>query len=331
MVESNIPIETERAASRSSTRREFLGTVAAGSALAGAIGLGAAPPAAAGAAAGADGSKADLLPAIQLGPHRVTRLILGGNPIYGYSHFNGIFDRHLRDYHTPERVEGLLRAAEAAGINTWQNSHAPRTLEDVERCRSAGIRFHWLLLGKPDWDRQPEIIAEAAKKKPIGIAPHGSLAERLHRAGKIDELKDLLKRIRDTGVLVGLSSHNPAVIELAEEKGWDIDYHMCCLYYLTRPREEKEKLLGEVPMGEIYLPSDRERALKTVRAAKKPCLVYKVFAAGRSDLSPEGIQRTLKATLAAIKPSDAMIVGMFQEFGDQVSANARAVREASVR
>src|SRR2546421_1438469 len=29
-------------------------------------------------------STSSLLPTIQLGPHRVTRLIIGGNPIYGY-------------------------------------------------------------------------------------------------------------------------------------------------------------------------------------------------------------------------------------------------------
>ncbi len=115
--------------------------------------------------------------------------------------------------------------------------------------------MHWLCLGKPDWDTRPELIDEAAKRKPIGIAPHGALAERLHRQEKLPVLTDLLKRIRDQGVLVGLSAHNPALIELAEEKGWDVDYYMCCLYYLTRPRTEFQKLLGDdLPLGEIYLP-----------------------------------------------------------------------------
>jgi thiamine monophosphate synthase len=34
----------------------------------------------------------------------------------------------------------------------------------------------------------------------------------------------LLKRIRDHGVLVGLSAHDPTLIETAEEKGWYVDY-----------------------------------------------------------------------------------------------------------
>src|SRR5262249_26314919 len=67
-----------------------------------------------------------------------------------------------------------------------------------------------------------------------------------------------------------------------QEKGWDVDYYMCCLYYLTRPREELHKLLGPaLPLGEIYLPTDPPRMFRVVKAVKKPCLVYKVLAAGR--------------------------------------------------
>ena len=81
-------------------------------------------------------------------------------------------------------------------------------------------------------------------------------------------------------VLVVNSPNNPtgavypldtitALIELAQEKGWDVDYFMCCLYYLTRPRDEFKKLLGEnLPLGEIYLPSDPPRMFATIKAAQ---------------------------------------------------------------
>src|SRR2546422_6628344 len=93
-----------------------------------------------------------LLPTISLGGHKVTRLIVGGNPIYGHSHFNRLYSQHLIDYHTPERVVELLRGCERAGINTWQNSYSERTLSDIDRVRSEGVPFHWLCLGKTDWD-----------------------------------------------------------------------------------------------------------------------------------------------------------------------------------
>src|SRR5262249_44498525 len=176
----------------------------------------------------------------------------------------------------------LLKRCEEVGVNTWQNSYAPRTLEDVERYRSNGGKMNWLMLGNSDWDKHPEKLEDAARHKPIGISPHGARNERLHRQKQPRTLTDMLKKIRDKGVLVGLSAHNPALIELAEEKGWDVDYYMCCLYYLTRPRDEFAQVLGkDLPLGEIYLPSDPPKMFKVVQAAKKPCLVYKVFAAGR--------------------------------------------------
>jgi hypothetical protein len=273
-----------------------------------------------------------LLPAIKLGKHAVTRLIIGGNPVYGYSHFNKILSRHMSEWHTPERVQALLKRCEEVGINTWQNSYAERSLQDVDRYREAGGKMNWLLLGKPDWDQYPDRIADAAKHKPIGIAPHGALAEKLHRQDKLNVLTDLLKRIRDQGVLVGLSAHNPAVLELAEEKGWDVDYYMCCLYYLTRPRTEYQQILGkELPLGEIYLPSDPPRMFKVVKATKKPCLVYKILAAGRRVGTPAEVRGCFAAAFDNIKPTDAVIVGMYQQTGDQVGENAAIVRELAAK
>jgi hypothetical protein len=304
----------------STTRRDFLHQTAGLAAALGAVG--------ATTAADPTTKTETTLPTIKLGTHSVTRLIIGGNPVYGYSHFNKLLSQHMTEWHTPERVVALMKRCEQAGINTWQNSYAERTLKDLERYRDQGGKMNWLCLGKPDWDQHPDHVEDAAKHKPIGIAPHGALAEKLHRQKKLDVLTDLLKRIRDTGVLVGLSAHNPAVIELAEEKGWKVDYYMCCLYYLTRPRDEFQKILGDdLPLGEIYLPSDPARMFKVVKAAKKPCLVYKVLAAGRRVSTKDEVRRCFKTAIENIKPTDAMIVGMYQQFGDQVGENAATVRE----
>lgn len=279
-------------------------------------------------ARGAAASSEPLLPTIKLGPHEVTRLIIGGNPIYGFSHFNNILSQYQTKWHTPERVVELIQHAEAKGINTWQNSYAESTLSDLDRYRAAGGNMHWLCLGKPDWDQQAQLIAEAAKRKPIGIAPHGALGERLHRQNKLGVLTDLLKRIRDAGVLVGLSAHDPGLIALSEEKGWDVDYYMCCLYYLTRPREETQKLLGgELPLGEVYLQSDPPRMFKVIQATRKPCLAYKILAAGRQVESPAQVRGCFETAFKNIKPTDAVIVGMYQQLSDQVGENAAIVRQ----
>jgi len=273
-----------------------------------------------------------LLPTIKIGSHEVTRLIIGGNPIYGHAHFNRILSQYQTSWHTPSRVVDLIQYAESKGINTWQNSYAERTLSDLDRYRAAGGKMNWLCLGKPDWDKKPELIADAAKRRPIGIAPHGALAERLHREQKLGVLIDLLKRIRDQGVQVGLSAHNPALIELAEEKGWDVDYYMCCLYYLTRPRDEFEKMMGgHLPLGEIYLPNDPPQMFKVIQKVRKPCLAYKLLAAGRRIDSPVQVQQAFEMTFTNIKSTDAVIVGMYQQLADQVSENVAIVRKICAR
>src|SRR6185436_8664175 len=74
-----------------------------------------------------------LLPTIRLGPHAVTRLIIGGNPIYGFSHFNKLFGEHQKAWHTPEHVVELLQHCEVKGLNTWQISYHERSVADLAR------------------------------------------------------------------------------------------------------------------------------------------------------------------------------------------------------
>ena len=64
---------------------------------------------------------------------------------------------------------------------------------------------------------------------------------------------------------------------------------------LTWPRDELQKLLGrDVPVGEVYLPSVRGRTFQVVQARRKPCLVYKVLAAGRRIGSPAEIRQCFR-------------------------------------
>ena len=138
--------------------------------------------------------------------------------------------------------------------------------------------------------------------------------------------------IRDRGVLVGLSVHDPRLIEIAEEKGFDVDYYMCSLYFRTRSNEEYRPILGnDLPLGEIYLPSDPPRMFKMIKATRKPCLAYKVLAAGRRVGSSDEVRRCFQEAFTNLKPTDAVIVGMYQQFGDQVGEDAALVREFGAR
>ena len=152
---------------------------------------------------------------------KITRLLIGSNPLYGYSHFNSLLDRTMREWMTPERRVETLHRAEAAGINTWQVHYNDPTIEDFRRYRDEGGKMHWLLLGDfalmTDW----RLIQQMAKLHPLGIAHHGNRTDERFRAGEMHLVRDFVKAVQDAGLPGGVSTHNPQVIAYIEEKGWN--------------------------------------------------------------------------------------------------------------
>jgi len=267
------------------------------------------------------------LPLVPFGPHKVSRLIAGANPIYGYSHFNYVFSAEMGEYHSTSRVLSFLRELERAGLSTWQASWSERLETDWLKYKNEGGKLQLLLLSRPTFNDEPEMLKRAIKLKPLGICQHGGTTNRYWDMGQLDRSLDYLKRIRDLGVMVGLSCHNPLEVEYAEEKRWDLDYYQTSLYYVNRPHAEFAKILGQVPHGEIYLPGDPPRMMETIRRTKKPCLTYKVLAAGRTVNSPKQVKERLEAALNGIKPTDPVIIGLYQRFNDQIGQTAQFVRE----
>ena len=171
---------------------------------------------------------------------------MGDNPIYGYSHFNQLLSGHQKEANTSDQVIATLRRAEEVGINAWQNSLTERSAADLQRYRDEGGAIHYFCLSPGGlWYDDPSQIDVAAGHGPIGMAPHGSgVAGRCLKENRLGHLRDILKRIRNTGAMVGLSVHNPRLIDIAEEEDWDIDYYMAALYYLEGAREEFERKFG---------------------------------------------------------------------------------------
>lgn len=284
-------------------------------------------PAASGGASGAilTPGSAITLPKTKIGERQVSRLVVGGNPFYGYSHFNRLFSTHMSEWATPERICEVLKHCERCGINTWQFSHDKRTMSDLARYRAEGGKIQWILLSHPPIENDHSLLKEVAKQQPVGVVHHGGSAERKRREGKLSEVRDFLKAVRDAGVPVGLSTHDPALLDQVESEGWDIDFYMTALYYLTRTPEQWKKELGTRPIGEIYLPEDPPRMFRAMRATRRPCLCYKVLAAGRLSDTPKQIDTAFQSTFNNIKPIDGMIIGMYPRFSDQVRENAERV------
>jgi len=93
-------------------RREFLKTGAAaamGSATAGSFAANALP-------VSGRQTTPDILPSVRLGTLDVSRLILGSNPFWGYSHKSAQLDQEMRTFHTDERIVRILDEAFVCGV-----------------------------------------------------------------------------------------------------------------------------------------------------------------------------------------------------------------------
>ncbi len=269
-----------------------------------------------------------LLPTIQLGPYAVSRLIVGANPINGGSHLSRFVNRQMVHYFTPERVQEMLRHCEALGINTWQSG--PGNLGAYLDHREHGGGIHYLSLARRDPD-DTGLILRLASEGVIGIAHHGEVTDVLWKRGEIDSVREYCQEVRDAGVMVGISTHIPDVVDHVISEGWDVDFFMCCVYERHRTREELKALLGDVPipLREVYLEGDPPRMFRAMQQTDKPCLAFKILAAGRLCDRQEWVSEAFESTFRQIKPNDAVIVGMYPEYEDQPAINAEYVRRFS--
>ncbi len=273
------------------------------------------------------------MPEISFGPHTISRLIVGGNQQVGASHQGRLMTIHMLEYFTVDQSVTFLRSCIAQGIDTWQANYVSEKVRDVVlKVREGGDEINLISITAPQflehekgWDKMLEL-------KPIGVYLWGMVTDRLFREGKIDSVRDFLSKIRDSGLQVGVGTHKPEAIEYTEEKGWDVDFYMAALYRWGRSREELLEVLPEVPYdgsdgSEIYFPSELPRMCETIRATPKTCLAFKLFAGGRTCNSPEQVGGVFENVLGSIKPTDAVVVGMYPRFTDEVTENADWVRK----
>ncbi|MBW7992337.1 MAG: hypothetical protein FVQ84_20305 [Planctomycetes bacterium] len=273
-------------------------------------------------------SSAPPLPTIRLGNHRVTRLIVGSNPISGYSYMGPILDRHMKEYFTPERIAEFLWACERQGINAHQFSRPEQMGPVFRKLRERGSKMNFICLHS---DRAPRISVEKVVNdtQPIAIVHHGGVTDKLFREGKSGEVRDFVKRVKDAGVLAGVSAHNPDCIKQIADEGWQVDFFMNCFYYLTRTPEELEKMPPVVTaqIGYSFFASDPMAMTKVVRQVDQPCLGFKILAAGRMCGKEHKVEAAFKFAFEHIKPTDGVIVGMYPRYQDQIRQNAQYTRK----
>ena len=296
------------------TRRTFLQSAIAASAIAAQSQEPSAPPRAA---------SEIQVPKMKFGKHEVSRLVAGCNPFYGFSHFNRGYDTAMREYFTPDRVRAVLHQCTRFGINTFNYYPGGRGLADFAAFLAEGGQMNLIVQGMGDFT--PSVKAF----QPMAIYCQGEIVDKAWQAGQMDTIREWCKKTRDTGSMIGVGTHKPEVIALCEEQGWDVDFYAGCVYNRTRTAEEWKKVLNSELVegqGDCYLQSDPPRMYKTMRATSKPCFAFKILAAGRV----ANVEQAFRTAYESIKPNDGVFIGLFPVARDEVRENAERVHRLLV-
>jgi hypothetical protein len=262
------------------------------------------------------------VPKMKFGNAEISRMVVGVNPMYGFAHYNANFARSMAEWYTQDRVCEVLHRANVYGINAFNYVNMGRAPQDLACFRSQGGKMH-LIIQVTAKDDPAELVRNL---KPLALQRRGEETDAAFKGGTMAVERDWCKRARDLGVLVGVGTHKPEVIDFCESQGWDVDFYAGCVYNRTRKPEEIRQMLNgemiEMP-GELYLRDDPARMYAVMRQTAKPCFAFKILAAGR--IADEGIAGAFRTAFQSIKPNDGVFVGMFPRYKDEVKENAEIV------
>ncbi|MGC9523387.1 MAG: hypothetical protein ACP5HG_16075 [Anaerolineae bacterium] len=239
---------------------------------------------------------------VQLGIVTVSRLILGGNPFSGFSHFTPALDREMLNWYTTARIKETMRQAEDLGVNTFlgrADRHIQRTL--IEYWNEGG-GIQWFAQTAPEFSSLSRNVAQAIATGASAVYLHGGQMDFLYAQDQLDIVRGFVQQVRDAGVAMGVAGHNPRVHAWANEN-LDLDFHMCS-YYNPTPRDKHAE---NIPGAKEHF-DDRDRAamVATIQELRAPAIHYKIFAAGRNDP-----QEAFAFVAKHLRPQDAVCIGVY--------------------
>ena len=257
----------------------------------------------------------------------ISRLIIGGNPFSGNSHVSGELDEAMLDYYSTRRIKDALFRSIECGINTVQARGDAHIIRIMREFRNEGGEMHFIGQTASEFGSFENSVRMLRRAGAYACYHHGTMTDILFKAGDTGALKQRLAVIRASGMAVGLGSHMPEVFHTAEREKWDVDFHMCCVHNISKVQRESSAVTGKANSGEPFDDEDRAVMYEFIRSTPKPCLAFKILGASRYCSTPETIRGAFQEAFDNIKPTDAIVVGMFQRDKDQVAENAALVSE----
>ena len=269
-----------------------------------------------------------MLPTIEIGGVTLSRLMVGGNPFSGNSHYSTQLNEEMLNYFTMENIKRTLHRCEQLSMQSFVVRGDAQMFAMVREYRSEGGKMNWIAQHAPEFGNYEAGIHKARQAGAQLIYLQGTITDALFKEGKYDEIKEKLKIIREAGFpAVGLGTHMPQVLDFADSEGWDVDYYMLSVYNLSRIDRVSSYASLSINIDEPFFEEDRVLAFDAIRKTNKPCIAFKVLGAGRRCTTREDVRAALEESYASIKPTDAVLVGMFPKYLDEPAINIEMVKE----
>lgn len=254
------------------------------------------------------------MPQGNLGKLKVSRLILGGNLIGGWSHSRDLIyvSSLFKAYNTDRKVFETLELAERAGINSFLSINSQMPLFNKYR-ELNGSKMQTI-----NQVTAQDLKTDIDKAIDYGVTTiyvQGVRAERMLANNQIDQLGNAIEYIRSQGYVAGMGAHSMEVCTQCEQAGIQPDYYMKTFhhdnYWSAIPRENRAEgqiIAGNKPDHGLFHDNMfdlfPEKTIEFMGAYNKPWIAFKVLAGGA--IKPEdGFKYAFE------NGADFICVGMF--------------------
>jgi len=233
------------------------------------------------------------LPKGKIMGHEISRLVLGGNLIGGWSHSRDLIyvSSLFKAYNTDKKIYETLMLAEEAGINAINIGYPTDILYRYKKMTGSKIKVISQVAPNMDKGDIYEQINGATEYGADILQVQGNWCDWLVRDKKYEVIAAMIDRIRSLGKPAGLGAHTIDSLIQCEEQGIIPDYYMSTLhhdnYWSAHPKENR--VAFEVD-GEKYMDHNRfhdnlfclfpEKTVEFISRTRIPVMGYKVLAAG---------------------------------------------------
>ena len=165
--------------------------------------------------------KADF-PTKQIGKHKISRLVVGGNPFSFFAHSEPLIypNRLFKHYFTHEKTVETLSICVRNGINTFLGRIDDNVLGFLNLYeKRTGERIQWIAQTseKPDRGASKKDIEDniklAADNGAIGCYVQGASADYFVAEGNLRDLEDHISLMKSLGMLGGMGAHLNKTVE----------------------------------------------------------------------------------------------------------------------